>query len=607
MLSTKPPISYCIQGWGAFRAPMLLCWVFLIGPPVASAQAVPPSAQDSQSDASFANSFKLNHVTNIFATTQKTSCYTPEVPYAGSLAGTDWYTGETPCNGSTNTGEDLGPYATQNVVNGPLLVNNHSESDLRIDPTNPSHLIGQTKWFVSAEGYNHLQGFYESFDGGKTWPVQGHVPGYEGFTDNTDPVGAFDGFGNYHALLLPYQFSYDKSGFQVFNNGSSLPNPALPGEAISSAVRPRGAISSSDWNFTHNGNLDYLMTAPNAHSNDPDKQWITVDLSPSSPHYNRIYAMWTLFAFNPSSVFVSYSDANADGSHTDWSVPAVLPTINGHPWDSYMLPHVTLDGTVYTTETNNPSQKGFQFADLYLIASKDGGVTWQAPLLVRHDISVPTYQNTTFREGILNTFGVGHYRVNGNYPLYVSWEDGSSGFSNIYLTSSVDSGATWSTPVVVNDNLSPADELQPNLNVVDNGNTDVISVAFYDRRLPCPSAGSADALFSGIAQDPGTGASPGTPYGRSNFCVNAAIQFYTPALTPIGHNIRMSEHTWDPQLNSPHTKCICDNNTTFIGDYFGNTSDGSVEYTSSVSTFDDGSNPKHYQQQVVASVLIPKP
>src|SRR5260370_9783309 len=138
------------------------------------------------------------------------------------------------------------------------------------------------------------------------------------------------------------------------------------------------------------------MNGANAPSNDPDKQWIMVDLSFSSPHYNRIYAMWTLFAFNPSSVFVSFSDANADGGHTDWSTPAVLPTINGHPWDSYMLPHVTPDGTVYTTETNNPQQKAFLFADLYVISSGDGGMPCQTPLLVNHALSFPTHQNTTF-------------------------------------------------------------------------------------------------------------------------------------------------------------------------------------------------------------------
>jgi hypothetical protein len=316
-------------------AKCLCCALPLLIAPVARslAQLPPPPPQGTQTDAAFADSFRLNHVTNVFATTQRVSCYTPEVPYSGNLGPTNGYTGETPCNGSSTTGEDLGPYPTQNVRHSPLLVNNHSESDLRVDPTNPDHLIGQTKWFVSAEGYNHLVGFYESFDGGQNWSVQGHVPGYEGFTDHTDPVGAFDAFGNYHALLLPYQFSYNDAGGQVFNNGSALPNPALPGEAIASAVRPHGAVTATDWNFTHKGGLDYLMTAPNAHSNDPDKQWITVDLYPSSPHYNRIYAMWTLFTFNPSSVFVSFSDANNDGSHTDWSPPAVLPTINGHPWD----------------------------------------------------------------------------------------------------------------------------------------------------------------------------------------------------------------------------------------------------------------------------------
>jgi hypothetical protein len=240
-----------------------------------------------------------------------------------------------------------------------------------------------------------------------------------------------------------------------------------------------------------------------------------------------------------------------------------------------------------------------------VISSRDGGVTWQTPLLVHHDVFVPTYQNTTFREGIVNTFAVGHHLVNGHYPLYVSWEDGASGVANIYLTTSTDNGITWSTPIVVNDNVNPVDELQPNLNVADNGVTDTVSVAFYDRRLSCPAAGTTEATGAGIAFDPGTTASPSTPYGRSNYCVNTAIQFYSATLVPIGHNIRMSQHTWDPQLNAPHPHCIC-SSETFIGDYFGNSSSASTEYTTSVSTFDDDSNSNHYQQQVVASVPIPK-
>jgi hypothetical protein len=86
--------------------------------------------------------------------------------------------------------------------------------------------------------------------------------------------------------------------------------------------------------------------------------------------------------------------------------------------------------------------------------------------------------------------------------------------------------------------------------------------------------------------------------------VNASVQLYSPTLAPLGHNIRLTEHTWDPQLNAPHTSCsTCAG--TFIGDYFGNTTSGSVDISTSVSTYDDGTNPSHQQQQVVARVAIP--
>src|SRR5205814_9660950 len=98
---------------------------------------------------------------------------------------------------------------TNDPATEPQLEQDHSASDIRVDPTNANHIIGQSKWFVSAEGYNPLLGFYESMDGGKTWPVQGHVPGYEGWTDNTDPIGAFDRYGNFYSAILPYQLFYD--------------------------------------------------------------------------------------------------------------------------------------------------------------------------------------------------------------------------------------------------------------------------------------------------------------------------------------------------------------------------------------------------------------
>ena len=166
-----------------------------------------------------------------------------------------------------------------------------------------------------------------------------------------------------------------------------------------------------------------------------------------------------------------------------------------------------------------------------------------------------------------------------------------------------DDGATWTSPIQVNDNASAVDEFQPNLDVAADG---TVSVAFYDRRLACPAAGTAEAAAAGLALDTANVNYSGTlpPYGAANYCVNASIQFYTPTLAPKGHNIRLTQHTWDPQLHSPHTSCpTCRN--TFIGDYFGIASGSGMSYTTSVTTYNDGTNPSRYQQQVIAILAIP--
>ena len=565
--------------------------------------------QGSQSDSAYAKSGKYR-VTNVLATTQRTSCYTPEVAFFTSLAPANGYDGMTECTGA-NTGEDLGPYATQIGSNpgypaaNAMLVKDHSESDIRVDPMNAKHLIGQSKWFVSGEGYNHVLGFYESWDGGLSWPVQGHVPGYEGWTDNTDPVGAFDRFGNFYALILPYQFFYDGDVKSYQINPNREPNPAHPAEAISVSVRPHGAKTARDWITTHNGSPDYGTTYDSV-GREPDKQWIAIDTNPNSPFRDRIYAMWVVFT-GPYTAhpLVSIAQALPNGTHTDWSDPISLPEVSGTPTGgTYLLPHITADGTLYTSLVTTMPKKKFCCDVLFVDKSTDGGLTWTSTLITDAIMATPlVYPNTTFRDGIEETFAVGTQKIGGRYPLYVSWEDFSTGVVNILLAASYDDGATWTSPIQVNDNANPVDEFQPNLDVAANG---TVHVAFYDRRLACPAAGSAEAAAAGIALDTANAnyGGPLPPYGAMNYCVNASIQFYTPTLAPKGHNIRLTQHTWDPQLHAPHTSCpTCFN--TFIGDYFGITSAGGNSYTTSVTTYDDGTNPSHDQQQIIAILAIP--
>ncbi len=601
------------------RAFRLLVPVVLAAPFAAasSGPALAAPAAGTQTDASYAASYAANHVTNVDATGTAVSCYRPEVPYAVSDGPANAYSGMSACPGAT-TGEDTGaagPYPTQVGSNpgypaaGPMLVKSRSESDLRVDPTNPSHLIGSSKWFVSAEGYNHLLGFYESFDAGRTWPVSGHIPGYEGWTDNTDPVGAFDTYGNYYALNLPYQFFYNRDGTHNFTVGRSQePNPVVPAEVISVSVRPHGATGAAQWLTVHNGHPDYVATYDSV-GNEPDKQWIAIDTNPASPHRNRIYAMWVNFHNVTPVPLVSYADARPDGTHTDWSAPQPLPEPPHSPTgNTYLLPHVAPDGSVWTTLTNVDPRKGFCCATISVDRSTDGGASWTMAGTAASNVTPPplVYANTTFRDGIENTFAVGATLVRGRYPLYVAYEDYSQGVGNVELTASYDGGATWTAPVRVNDNASPVDEFQPNLATAPNG---VVSVNFYDRRLACPAAGTAEAAAAGLALD------VSQPYGATNYCVNASVQFYDATLKPLGHNVRISAHAFDPQLDAPHTSCAtC--TTTFIGDYFGNvvgpdpggpTSNGAVNYATFVSTYDYGSNAAHHQQQIVSAIRVPTP
>src|SRR3954465_910047 len=404
-----------------------LAVLFVLGPAATGASGPPEGAQ---TNGAFAASYAAGNVASTSVTTQKTSCYRPQVFYDGALPPEAGYPGggSSPCPGAT-TGEQTTNFDTQDAAaasNPVSVVKDHSESDIRVDPTDSRHLIGQSKWFVNAEGYNHLLGFYESFDGGASWAVQGHVPGYEGWTDNTDPVGAFDPWSNFYSLVLGYNFYYDKSGAHAYNNGEHQVNPSVPPEAVAVSVRPHTAGRDPNaWITRHAGHPDYVMTAKNANTSDPDKQWIAIDTNPTSPCYRTVYAMYTVFVFNPSYVFVSTARANADGTHSDWTTPQTLPTRNGKPWDSYVLPHIAPDGTVYTTITNGPPKQGFSSSDIDLAYSTDCGATWQGPLPVVRGISTPTYQNTTFREGILDSFAVGSRPVAPHtYSLYVTYEDG---------------------------------------------------------------------------------------------------------------------------------------------------------------------------------------
>jgi hypothetical protein len=594
----------------AVKARLAVVAALWFGVCTAAAHAAAPP-QGYQSDAAFAASYASQHVTSVQATAQKVSCYAPEVYYTGALPSSVGFPdpGASLCPGAT-TGEAVGPFSQQDVRNPPLRVKDHSESDIHVDPTNPRHIIGISKWFVNAEGYNHLTGFYESFDSGATWPQQGHIPGYEGWTDNSDPVGAFDPWGNFYVVELAYMFDYAPSG--QHNVLTPDVNPGLSRFVLGIAVRPHGATTASAWTSTRAGHPDFVATTPFAGEPTFDKQWIAIDTNRASKHFGRIYVSWAVgssaeesgdsggdYRTNaaqsaPLEVYESYADARPDGTHTNWSTPTVAFQPRAGFGDNGSLPHVAPNGTVWM-ETSSFRGAGEGVFTPSLTHSTNGGVTWTPRRIIARHLQ-SQYDNTSFRSAFGEAFDVGTHKIRGHYPLYLVYENGPSGPVRLYLTASFDGGVHWRTPIVVNDNRSGAEALQPGLAVAPDG---TVVVAFYDRRLACPARGSAEAAGAGIDFD------LVDAFGRTNYCINTAVQLYRAKLKPIGHNVRMSPHTWDPQLNAARPYCIC-SPASFIGDYFGVDARAGYAYTSSVSTYDEnGQNPLFDQQQAVARLKIP--
>jgi len=560
--------------------------------PASSAEAAPP--QGFQSNAAFAASYVARGVTSVSATTQRISCYSPQVLYLSGLRPDQGYPdgGGTVCTGAT-TGEGTGPFLTQDRSHPALLVKDHSESDLHVDPANAAHVIGISKWIVNGEGYNHINGFFESFDGGVTWPAQGHIPGFEGWTDNSDPVGAFDPWGNFYTVGLPYMFDYTQSGMHRFL--SSAVNPQLPRSGVGVAVRPRGATTATAWLATHRNGPDLVSRTPFRGSEVFDKQWIAIDTNRRSRFFGRVYVMWAIGDSDESlRIHESHATARPDGTHGDWSTPRLVPAQSPSVGENGPLPRITPDGRVWMAVTSfTTAARPFLIS---VTSSRDGGATWTVRRLVRPNQRVRPYANTTFRTAFGLGFEVGKRKVGRAYPLYAVYEDATAAGSTLFLTASFDNGLHWRPRVQVNDNQGAGEALQPAVAVAPNGR---VAVGFYDRRLPCPGRGSPEAQRAGLAFD------PRQPYGRPNYCINTAVQFYGAGLRPLGHNVRVSAQTWDPQLSAPHPGCICSSGT-FIGDYFGIDSRGGFTYTAAVTTANAaGENPGFHQQQLVSKIRTP--
>jgi hypothetical protein len=160
-----------------------------------------------------------------------------------------------------------------------------------------------------------------------------------------------------------------------------------------------------------------------------DKNWITCDTWPQSPHYGTCYQEWDDFG-GGGQIFMNRS---TDGGVT-WSTPA-QPT--GSPTGLGGQPVAQPNGNVVV-----PYEGG---AGINSFRSLDGGATWQDVVsvasVIEHGVA-----------GGLRTSALPSAEVAGDGKVYVAWQDcrfRTSCASNDIVYSTSMEGVTWTAPVRV--------------------------------------------------------------------------------------------------------------------------------------------------------------
>jgi hypothetical protein len=301
-----------------------------------------------------------------------------------------------------------------------------AETMIAVDPSDPLHLVATWIDLDAPRGQNNAIFHAVTFDGGTTWQTaETLAPGGPGPVAyyRIDPAVTLDGLGNV---------------FQAFVTA--------------------GILDKSMWVLR---STDGGLTFAGATSLDPypsDKPWIVAD-----PVNGNVYVMWTLIGTG-----IRFSRSTDHG--VTFSTPvmltnnAIMGTLDVGPGGEVYVVYLTA-------------------LAIRMDRSLNAGVTWLSSDPI---VAAPITQPPNANGGVWNRMVIDMAvdRTGGAFAgrIYVAWPDARDGDSDIYLTHSSDQGATWSTPIRVNDDIpgGGTDQINSSVWVDDVGH---VHVQFLDRRL----------------------------------------------------------------------------------------------------------------------------
>lgn len=322
-----------------------------------------------------------------------------------------------------------------------------NEPALAVNPKNPQQAV--VAWQVNASAAY-------STDGGQTWKVaEGTAP--KDYRVSGDVSLAYDASG--HAILC--YIAFDKLGST---------NYWAQGATRNGIFIRRSLDGGQTWE------PDAVTVI--SHESTPgipfeDKPWVVADTS--GTHAGNLYIGWTQFTLAASDLM--FSRSTDDGK--TWSQPIKLNSVSGLPRDDNGALEgfhgvVGPDGALYTIWDDRDG--------IMMAVSRDGGRTFSKD---RRIIPAgPGYFGIT---GVSRSNGfpqIGLDPRGGKHGgnLYVAWSDYTNGDVDVFVSSSSDSGKTWSAPVRVNSDPIHNGKDQFFQWMAIDPQSGAVNLIFYDRR-----------------------------------------------------------------------------------------------------------------------------
>jgi hypothetical protein len=400
----------------------------------------------------------------------------------------------------------------------------HSEPDVAENPVNPNNLVAGSKMFTDPKNYVFNIGMYYTTNAGHSWHDTGILPGFTSFYRTSDISVAFSPNGSIvYACVLAHDDS--RSGIYVSQSRDGGKTWSQPTTVF---VDPTGAtFSDKPWitvDSSQRASRGSVYVAWNLDDNqasagDPDRPHLRRALQDNTFQTGVVVSRSTDYAKTFSKPVVVRKFGPQNNNFALGAMPSVGP--NGHVYVAYL----TYDDVTTNHQTHTINR-------LVVAESKDQGQSFTARTAVDNVGLLPdSLPNGTFRNYSMPAFKVSPR----DGTLLLAWADIRNHDSDILSSRSVDSGRTWSKPLRVNHDpiRNGVDQFQPALAVAPNG---TFTCAWFDRR-----------------------------YSPGNRLIDEAMAQSTNGGKSFGTNIRVTKHSWDPAIDSPHPG----GKATFIGDYQG--------------------------------------